>query len=199
MGNWFECKVKYQKIDETGKVKNVAESYLVDAYSFTEAESRINKEMEPYISGEFTVTNIKIANYADVLINYPGDRWFKTRVSYITVDEERGLERKTNSYMLIKGHDLKQAYENIEKEMSGTVTDYEISAITESNILDIFPYDNSFREIKHESDKNDLIATNDFESGDREYQEPDNLDDDTFDPDDTEDDEYEDDENIDEE
>ena len=198
MGNWFECKVKYQKIDETGKVKNVAESYLVDAYSFTEAESRINKEMEPYISGDFTVTNIKIASYADVLNNYPGDRWFKTKVSYITIDEEKGLERKSNSYMLIKGHDLKQAYENIEKEMSGTVSDYEISAITESNILDTFPYDNSFREIKNESDNNDLIATNDFESGEREYSSPDRIEIDDFAHDNSEDNDYEDDENADE-
>jgi hypothetical protein len=36
---------------------------LVDALSHTEAESRINEEMSAYISEEFKITNIKVANY----------------------------------------------------------------------------------------------------------------------------------------
>ena len=44
MIDWFECKVRYAKIDEkSGKEKTVTESYLVDAVSFTEAEDRIFK------------------------------------------------------------------------------------------------------------------------------------------------------------
>jgi hypothetical protein len=34
---------------------------LVDALSYTEAESRINEEMSAYISEEFKITNIKVA------------------------------------------------------------------------------------------------------------------------------------------
>jgi hypothetical protein len=32
----------------------------------TEAESRINEEMSAYISEEFKITNIKVANYAEI-------------------------------------------------------------------------------------------------------------------------------------
>jgi len=59
MHTWFECKIKYQKTAEEGKIVTVAESYLVDALSFTEAESRIIKEMKPFISGEFQVSNVR--------------------------------------------------------------------------------------------------------------------------------------------
>lgn len=162
MSNWFECKVKYQKIDEQGKVKNVSEPYLVDAVSFTEAESRINKEMEPYISGDFNVTNIKVANYAELLPDDNGDRWYKSKVSYITIDEEKGLERKSNSYILVQASDLKEAYDSLDKSMSRSVTDYEISAIQESPILDVFPYDNNFTEIVDQSSP-ELEPENDFD------------------------------------
>ncbi|MBR5240421.1 MAG: DUF4494 family protein, partial [Muribaculaceae bacterium] len=33
MSNWFECKVKYDKIMENGLPKSVSETYLVDALS----------------------------------------------------------------------------------------------------------------------------------------------------------------------
>ena len=55
MHNWFTCKIRYEKIAENGMTKKVTEPYLVDALSFTEAESRIIEEMTPFISGEFTV------------------------------------------------------------------------------------------------------------------------------------------------
>ena len=50
MAIWFECKVRYDKMQENGMVKKVNEPYLVDALTFTEAESRIIEEMKPYIS-----------------------------------------------------------------------------------------------------------------------------------------------------
>ncbi|HPH73308.1 MAG TPA: DUF4494 family protein, partial [Paludibacteraceae bacterium] len=59
MYNWFECKVAFDKMGEEGLIKRTLESYLVDAMSFTDAEKRIIKEMKPFVSGEFLVTNIK--------------------------------------------------------------------------------------------------------------------------------------------
>ena len=56
---WFECKIKYEKVMEDGLQKQVTETYVVDALSFTEAEKRIMEEMSSYISGEFTVKDIK--------------------------------------------------------------------------------------------------------------------------------------------
>jgi hypothetical protein len=52
---------KVQKTDETGG-QRLRQPYLVDALSYTEAESRINEEMSAYISEEFKIT-IKVANY----------------------------------------------------------------------------------------------------------------------------------------
>lgn len=59
MKNWFESKVTHEKTLENGMQKKVTESYLLDAVSWTEAEARTISELKPYISGEFTIADIK--------------------------------------------------------------------------------------------------------------------------------------------
>lgn len=137
---WFECKVKYRKIDETGKQKVVTEPYLVDALSFTEAESRINVEMANYISEEFKVVNIKVANFSEIHPFENADRWFRSKISLLAYDEESEKERKTNLYMLIQANDVKEAFENTEQVMQNTMGEYSIPAIAESPIVDVFPF-----------------------------------------------------------
>ena len=137
---WYECKVKYRKIDESGVQRMTTEPYLVDAVSYTEAESRINEEMSAYISDEFRITNIKVANFAEIHPFENSDRWFKSRVSLIAYDEESGKERKSNMYLLIQANDVKEAFDNTNEVMKNTMGDYTIPAIAESPIMDVFPY-----------------------------------------------------------
>lgn len=137
---WYECKVKYRKMSDTGAQKVTTEPYLVDAISYTEAETRINEEMKAYISDEFKITNIKVANFAEIHPFENTDRWFKSKVSLIAFDEESGKERKTNMYLLVQANDVKEAYDNTVAVMKDTMGDYTIPAIMESPIMDVFPY-----------------------------------------------------------
>ena len=84
--NWFVCKVKYEKMPENGLQKKVTESYLVDALSFTEAEARIIEEMKPLITGDFVVVDIKRAKISELFFNEAGDRFFKVKLNFITLD-----------------------------------------------------------------------------------------------------------------
>ncbi|MGS0528039.1 DUF4494 domain-containing protein [Zobellia nedashkovskayae] len=140
---WYECKVKYRKLDETSGTQKVkTEPFLVDAISYTEAESRITEEMSVYLSDteEIKITNIKVANYTEIHPFENSDRWFKSRVSLIAFDEESGKERKTNMYLLIQANDVKEAYDNTIGVMKDTMGEYTIPAISESPIVDVFPY-----------------------------------------------------------
>lgn len=137
---WYECKVKYRKTDDTGTQKVTTEPYLVDALSYTEAETRINEEMSAYISEEFKITNIKMANYAEIHPFENADRWFKSKVSLMAYDEESGKERRSNMYILVQANDVKEAYDNTIAIMKNTMGDYTIPAIAESPIMDVFPY-----------------------------------------------------------
>lgn len=141
MTNWFECKVKYTKIDEvSGKDKTVSNVYLVDAVSFTEAEERIHKQMEELVSGEFEVTNIKREKLSDLFHLEDADIWYKCKVVYIDADESSGKEKKSNHTMMVSASSLKQAVENLEKCLKDVLIPWEIKSIVESSVDEIFPY-----------------------------------------------------------
>ena len=121
MHTWFECKIRYEKTMENGMNKKVTEPYLVDALSFTEAEARIIEEMTPFISGEFTVSDIKRANYSEL---FPceedaADRWFKCKLFFITLDEKSGAEKKTSTQVLVQAADLRDAVTKLDEGMKG--------------------------------------------------------------------------------
>ncbi|PLB86818.1 phage tail protein [Dysgonamonadaceae bacterium] len=140
MYNWFECKVRYDKMLETGMQKTVTEPYLVDALSFTEAEGRIIEEIKPYISGEFTIADIKRVKYAETFFNEQGDRYFKTKLYFLTLDEKSGSEKKTAINMLVQASTLREAVDIVETEMKKTMIDYEFASVAETAIMDVFPY-----------------------------------------------------------
>jgi small-conductance mechanosensitive channel len=140
MYNWFECKLRYDKMLDTGIQKTVTEPYLVDALSFTEAEARIIEEIKPYISGEFTISDIKRVKYSDTFFNETGDRYFRAKLYFLTLDEKSGSEKKTAVNMLVQATLLKEAVEIIETEMKKTMIDYTIATVTETALMDVFPY-----------------------------------------------------------
>lgn len=141
MNNWFECKVSYEKMLENGMQKKVTESYLVDALSFTEAEARIIEEMKPYITGEFIVTAIKRCKISELFFNENGDRYYRCKLNYITLDEKSGREKKTAVYMLAQASTLDEAKDVLKNGMKGTMSDYFIESITETKIMDVYKYE----------------------------------------------------------
>ena len=140
MHNWFECKINYEKLGEEGIQKKVTEPYLVDALSFTEAEARIIEEMRPYISGEFTVRDIKRARYSETFLNNKGDRYYRVKVNLITLDEKSGTEKKTPIQMLAQASTIHEAIKVIDEGMKGSMADYVIAAVTETALMNVFPF-----------------------------------------------------------
>jgi hypothetical protein len=140
MNTWFECTAKYIKMDDTGHEKKASETYLLDAISFTEAESRIYKELQTMVSGEFVVSKIAKTRISEIIPSDNGDRWYKARVAFITVDEESGKEKRIAQFVLVFSSSIKEAYDQIITAMEGMMADFEITGINESTILDVFPY-----------------------------------------------------------
>ena len=152
---WFECKIRYEKTMENGMQKKVTEHYLVDALSFTEAEARIIEEMTPFISGEFTVSDIKRANYSELFSSdeESADRWFKCKLIFIILDEKSGTEKKTSTQVLVQAADLRDAVKKLDEGMKGTMADYEISSIAETAIVDVYPYEASENDNESKEEK----------------------------------------------
>ena len=143
MHNWFLCKISYEKTMENGMNRKVTEPYLVDALSHTEAEARIIEEMPPYISGEFTVAGIIPAKYNELFFadEEAADRWFKCKLTFITIDERSGSEKKSSTYVLVQASDIRDAVKKLDEGMKGSMADYIISSIAETPIMDVYPYE----------------------------------------------------------
>jgi len=141
MHNWFECKIKYEKTVEEGKIVKVNEAYLVDALTFSEAEERINKEMEPFISGEFSVSTIRKARINEMFFNENGDKWYRCKVFFISLDEEKGVEKRVATTMMVQANDVKEAWDGLQEGMKGSMADYSVAAITETTIVDVYKYE----------------------------------------------------------
>ena len=140
MHTWFQCKVNYERNVDDGSIAKVSETYLIDALSFTEAEERINEEMKPYISGDFMVTDIKRAKINELFENESGDRWYRSKVNFVSLDEEKGIEKRIATTMYAQASTLKEAVDVIDKGMKGTLADYEIASVAETDVMDIFKY-----------------------------------------------------------
>ena len=142
MHTWFVCKISYEKTMENGMNKKVTESYLVDALSHTEAEARIIEEMQPYISGEFTVAGIVPAKYSELFFSdeAAADRWFKCRLAFLTLDEKSGAEKRTYTNVCVQASDLRDAVKKLDENMKGTMADYIIVSVAETPIMDVYPY-----------------------------------------------------------
>ncbi len=138
---WYSCKVKHNKEMDDGMLKQVTDAFLLDAVSYTDAESRLYEICERDIHGEFTVTQITKTNIAEVIMEEDAEKWYKSKVVYMTVDGDSEKEVKINSYLLVSAEHVKQAYEKLEQHLNSMLVPYEIPSITLTNFLEVFPYD----------------------------------------------------------
>ena len=145
MNYWFECKVCYNKLDDSGKNKKMSDIYLVDALSFTEAEKRVNEEVSPFSSayenGLFTIEGIKHVKIGEIFgEDIECEKWFKCKVNFITVDEVSAKEKKISSVMLVHADDMQEAFKNLKEGLKDSISDSDIVSMTETAIADIFHY-----------------------------------------------------------
>lgn len=140
VSKFYEVTIQYQKTLEDGRVKKVTEQYVVEALSFTEAESRIVEEMIPYISGDFDVVSEKIAPYNEIFLsdNSTDDKWFVSKVGFITLDEKTAKEKKQTFRYLVQAETSELALDYTKEMLSHGMSDYSIDSVQDTPIIDVF-------------------------------------------------------------
>lgn len=126
--------MRYERQMEDGLQKMVTETYVVDAFTFGEAEEAITKEMTAFVSGEFNVKNITPANYGEIFFsdNANDDKWYKAKLTFITIDEKTSKEKRTNTNYLVQAGSFNAAVKNVEQVMGTTMVDYVIANMSET-------------------------------------------------------------------
>lgn len=139
MNNWFSCKINFLKQAENGSIFKKSEQYMVNALSFTEAEARLQGVLEDYIP-EYNLSACSRTNLSDVVIDESQDFFFKMKVAYVSADADSGKEKKINELYLVQADGIKEAIEKVENRMEGSIVNWEITAISKTAIVAVFPY-----------------------------------------------------------
>ena len=140
--NWFEVKMRYDKVHEDGYEKKVTESYVVDALSFGEAEKTAIEFLSSYVSGEIQVVNINPMKFQEVFFNEQEscDRYYKAILQFITIDEKTEREKHTQVYYLVQASSFDNCKDTIRTIMDDTMIDYQIASVSETKVIDVIEH-----------------------------------------------------------
>ena len=138
-GLWFECKVRYEQTQEDGLEKMVTETYVYKAADFGDAYDKATKDMSTFISGEFGITGMKIAQYGDVFIQdeRTEEKFYRVKVNFIVLDEKTNKEKKIAQYYLVNADSVEKARKYTDTALSQTMADFIIVSVQETMIIDV--------------------------------------------------------------
>lgn len=138
MTQWIEVKVRHTKRLDNGKEAKVTEPYLVDALSCTEAEAIVMDELSPLYPdlNVLSASKTKISEISEH--GSPEGRFYKVKVNFIPPDEKTAAEKRTAVYVIVQAGSFDGALRSFHAHMKGTLADFEIEAITETRIVEVF-------------------------------------------------------------
>ena len=137
--HWFNCKVSYIKPDSEGSEVKKTEQFVLDAYTYTEAETRMVEILEAEGIRPFEITQITKTTLVEVIRFAECDKWFKVKVSLTTVDVNKGTEKEANQYLLVSAEDVKDAFEKVKTHMNAVHVGYVIPSVVYQKISEVFP------------------------------------------------------------
>ena len=102
--NWYQVKARLERVADNGAIKAGSEVFLVKANSFATAERVAMEEVVQYATGGVDVVAMARKNYKEVFASNEADadKWFKCKLSFLTIDEKSGKEKKTAHLFLVK-------------------------------------------------------------------------------------------------
>lgn len=140
MSNWYRLKIAYLKQAENGSVIKKSETYLLNAMSFIEAETRLQMILESYIP-EYDLSAIAKVKMTDAVFHETAETWWQIDMVYVSCDEDSGKEKKIKEMFMIAAGDVKEVIERTHERMTGSVVDWMITGVKMTDVLDVFPYE----------------------------------------------------------
>ena len=102
--------------------------------------SRVDPE-----KGILTLDNENEIFFSD---NANDDRWYKVKLSFITIDEKTEKEKRSTVTYMVQALTFNGAVKNIEEAMGGTMLDYVIANISETKMMDVYEHAASTKQDK---------------------------------------------------
>ena len=155
--HWFNCKVSSRSLDGEGAEVKKLEQFVLDAYTYTEAETRMTKICEHEGIRPFEITQLTKTNLVEV-IRYPYcDKWFRVKVSLSSFDADKGTEKESHQHLLISASDVRDAYDKVAGHMNKLGVGYVIPSVAFQKIVEVFPQEEWQVVDGQERPKEDLV------------------------------------------
>jgi len=138
--NYFSVKIQFEVVNEKGKVKKINESYITLGYTFSDAEASIADNLKDDIQVDYIVSSMKREKISEIFKS-DAEKFFKYKVAFISLDEEKGTEKKESYNMLVQADDLDSSKKLFIENMKSTLNDYVVEKIEETKIKKVFAID----------------------------------------------------------
>lgn len=132
----FKLKTSQVITTDKGDDKVQREDWIVSATHISEAIINSQKHADSEKLRDFNIISVAGANLQEIH-NDNSENRFKVVINWIMIDEEKGVEKKQKYNMLITAEDFAHAEKRLNEIQNGTVQDWEIFNISQSNITEI--------------------------------------------------------------
>lgn len=130
---FYEIKLKVEKENSKGEMKEVIEHFITDVVLFAEAEK---KGFEQY-NGYCDVISITRSNVVEIVNEKEeGKPFYKATLIDIFIDDN-GNEKETKYYNLVCAKDITEANRLMQEHMRQGLNDMRLDAIQKTKIIDL--------------------------------------------------------------
>lgn len=133
----YKTQVYYLGEDPNGKIKKIKEAYLLESDDLLS----VDKDLRAYLSSvdNFTVQSLNRIEVDEIISSdlESDDKFFLSKVKLSVYDEVSAKESKRTVTVIIQSNDLEIASKKLHANMIKSSSDYTVSSIRETNILDI--------------------------------------------------------------
>ena len=155
--HWFNCKVSSRSLDGEGAEVKKLEQFVLDAYTYTEAETRMIQICEYEGIRPFEITQVTKPNLVEVIRDPDCDKWFRVKVSLSSFDADKGTEKESHQHLLISASDVRDAYDKVAGHMNKLGVGYVIPSVAFQKIVEVFPQEEWQVVDGQERPKEDLV------------------------------------------
>ena len=129
----YEIKLKVNKENDKGEMKEIIEHFITDVELFAEAEA---KGLEQY-NGDcdvFSITRSKVIEIVNK--KEEGKAFYKATIISLSLDEN-GNEKENKYYNLVCAADITEANRIMQEHMRQGLEDMRLDAIQKTKIIDV--------------------------------------------------------------
>lgn len=129
----FEIKVNYERQTGEDNPGFVRETYLVDCFNPSDAETILRDELKPFIFGDLEIERITNRNFFEIFTDLGADNWYKARVELLTIDGDKESRRVVS--VMVQASTISDALQALKEKMAGY--DCEILSVAKTPVLDL--------------------------------------------------------------